>query len=240
MTGETAHMCKIGAAIQITRPPAENSKPKVNRRTGRMNGLTCIKSWKTAIRFAGIFCLIIQLPAAALSVDIQEDFADPPIEYWARPLWFWNNTEVKVEVLDEQMRKSKELCKYGGFGILPFGKSFGPEYLGEQYFAVYGAVLAKARELGMTMSLYDDYGFPSVPAGTWKIMVFTCVRDGYPSCDYLDPLAVEKFVEITHQAYHDRFREHFGTTIDSTFHDEPTLNRRHTDFQSESAVCRSL
>jgi hypothetical protein len=266
-----------------------------------MNESHFIKSWKITIGVVGIFFFVIQLPGAALTSDMKRDFADPPITYWPRPLWFWNNTEVKVEVLLEQMQKSKNLSKYGGFGILPFGKSFGPEYLGEQYFAVYGAVLVRARELGMTMSLYDEYGFPSgpagapnssdislferkfpeltikrldkheetiigpaqyrknlpqgkimsvvamntvtkerveltkrtsehrlrwsVPSGTWKIMVFLCVKDGYPSCDYLDPPAVEKFVEITHQAYYDRFREHFGTTIDSTFHDEPTLYR---------------
>ncbi|MHC4425631.1 MAG: glycosyl hydrolase [Planctomycetota bacterium] len=266
-----------------------------------MNGLPLIKSWKNAIGVVGVLCLVIQLPGAVLNADIESDFTGPPLNYWPRPLWFWNNTEVKAEVLHEQMQKSKNLSKYGGFGILPFGKSFRPEYLGEQYFAVYGAVLKKARELGMTMSLYDEYGFPSgpagapnssdlslferrfpeltvkrldkheetvvgpaqygtdippgkimsvvamntatkkrmeltkktrgrllrwsVPTGTWKIMVFTCVKDGYPSCDYLDPRAVEKFVEITHQAYYDRFREHFGTTIDSTFHDEPTLYR---------------
>ena len=266
-----------------------------------MNEPSLIKSWKISIWVTGILCLAIQLPATGLTAKTEKDFADPPIAYWPRPLWFWNNTEVTVEVLAEQMEKSKTLSRYGGFGILPFGKNFGPEYLGEEYFAVYGAVLAKARELGMTMSLYDEYGFPSgpagapnssdislferqfpeltikrldkheetvtgpmqydsdlpsgqilsivamntatkerveltkrtpqrrlrwsVPAGTWKIMVFACVKDGYPSCDYLDPLAVEKFVEITHQAYYDRFSEHFGTTIDSTFHDEPTLYR---------------
>ena len=130
-----------------------------------MNESPSIKSWKFTAVVIGIFCLVIQLPSAALAADIKEDFADPPITYWPRPLWFWNNVEVKVEVLLEQMQKSKDLSKYGGFGILPFGKSFGPEYLGEQYFAVYGAVLAKARELGMTMSLYDEYGFPSGPAG---------------------------------------------------------------------------
>jgi len=221
-----------------------------------MNEPPFIRSWKIAIWVVGIFCFAIQLPAAALTAEIKSDFADPPITYWPRPLWFWNNTEVKVEVLREQMQKSKALSKYGGFGILPFGKSFGPEYLGEQYFAVYGSVLAGARESGMTMSLYDEYGFPSgpagapnssdvslferqfpeltikrldkheetvtgpaqyhkdlppgqimsvvamntatkervelaektrehrlgwsVPAGTWKIMVFTCVKDGYP------------------------------------------------------------
>ena len=266
-----------------------------------MAGTYFIKSPKTSIWIVAISCLIIQLPGAVLKADVKSDFADPPITYWPRPLWFWNNTGVTVEVLHEQMQKSKELSKYGGFGILPFGKSFGPEYLGERYFAVYGAVLDKARELGMIMSLYDEYGFPSgpagapnssdvsllerkfpeltvkrldknedtvtgpvqyrkdlpagrimsvvamntatkerveltksiserrlrwsVPAGTWKIMVFICVKDGYPSCDYLDPKAVEKFVEITHQAYYDRFSKHFGTTIDSTFHDEPTLYR---------------
>ncbi len=266
-----------------------------------MNEFPSVKPWKFTVVFIVIFFLVIQLPPAKLAADIKVDFANPPITYWPRPLWFWNNTEVNVEVLLEQMQKSKNLSKYGGFGILPFGKSFAPEYLGERYFTVYGAVLAKAREIGMTMSLYDEYGFPSgpagapnssdislfaskfpeltikrldkheetvtgpaqyrknlpqgkimsivamntttkelvelkkktserrlrwsVPAGTWKIMVFLCVKDGYPSCDYLDPLAVEKFVEITHQAYFDKFREHFGTTIDSTFHDEPTLYR---------------
>ncbi|MHC4520785.1 MAG: glycosyl hydrolase, partial [Planctomycetota bacterium] len=64
-----------------------------------------------------------------------------------------------------------------------------------------------------------------VPAGTWKIMIFVCVTDGYPCCDYLDPDAADKFIAMTHQAYYDRFTEHFGTTIDSTFYDEPTLYR---------------
>jgi hypothetical protein len=64
-----------------------------------------------------------------------------------------------------------------------------------------------------------------VPSGTWKIMVFTCVKDGYPCCDYLDPEAVDKFIGMTHQAYYDRFKDYFSTTIDSTFYDEPTLYR---------------
>ena len=259
------------------------------------------KSWKSSCRIFCIFFLLVQFSVSISYGGMKSNFTDPPITYRPRPLWFWNNTEVKVEVLQEQMQKSRNLSRYGGFGILAFGKSFRPEYLSEEYFAVYGSVLAKARELGMTMSLYDEYGFPSgpagapnssdislfgrqypeltikrldkheetvtgpaqyqrdvppgkimsvvamntaskervdltkkthehrlrwsVPAGTWKVMVFLCVKDGYPSCDYLDPLAVEKFVEITHQAYYDRFREYFGTTIDSTFHDEPTLYR---------------
>ena len=61
----------------------------------------------------------------------------------------------------EQMQALRDKCGYGGFGIVPFGKNFKPEYLSEAYFKVYGAMLEKARQLGMTISLYDEFGFPS-------------------------------------------------------------------------------
>jgi len=235
------------------------------------------------------------------TAQMRGDFREPPGRYWPRPLWFWNDTEVTALGVREQMQKSKELSKYGGFGILPFGKDFRPDYLSEEYFAIYGAALEQAHRLGMTMSLYDEYGFPSgsagapnsrdtslfqqehpdltlkrldmheqtvagpsayeaaipsgtllsivamntatldrihladavdnrllrwdVPQGTWKVMIFVCVTDGYPCCDYLDPEAVDRFIAMTHQAYYGRFKDHFGTTIDSTFYDEPTLYR---------------
>ncbi len=59
------------------------------------------------------------------------------------------------------MKDYKDLCGYGGFGILPFGKDFKPEYLKEDYFQVYGKAIEKAKELGLKMCLYDEYGFPS-------------------------------------------------------------------------------
>ena len=247
-----------------------------------------------------------------------DNFANPPLRYKPRPLWFWNNVRVTKEGVEEQMRKGRDLCGYGGFGILPFGKQFSPAYLSEDYFAVYGAALKEANDLGMTMSLYDEYGFPSgsagaanssktsilashwpeltikrldkieekiagpaqyeklVPAGTlmgivamemtskeridltetvhdgllvwqappgdWKVMFFVCVKDGIPICDYLDPEAVDKFIEITHQAYYDRFAKYFGTTINSTFFDEPTLSnakgRTWTDKFNEKFIAR--
>lgn len=229
------------------------------------------------------------------------DFADPPQPYWPRPLWFWNNTRVTVPTVQDQMRQARDGCRYGGCGILPFGKKFAPAYLSDEYFAVYGAALDQAKTLGLTLSLYDEYGFPSgsagsknssdtslfaqrwpeltikrldkhqweiagpgrfqtklplgnlaalvamngatwdrvelsdkvrdgqldweAPTGTWKIMAFVCVVDGDPICDYLDPEAADRFIQLTHQAYFDRFQSHFGTTIDSTFFDEPTLYR---------------
>lgn len=252
--------------------------------------------------------LMMNAPAAsgdalpAQSPDnLRRSFVSPPQRYWPRPLWFWNDTPVTADTVRDQMRQARDLCRYGGFGILPFGKQFSPAYLSDEYFAVYGAALDQAKALGLTLSLYDEYGFPSgsagsqnssdtslfaqrwpeltikrldkhewavagparfatnlppgklaalvamntatfervdltktvradrfdwqAPEGSWNVMAFLCVRDGDPICDYLDPEAADRFIEITHQAYYDRFAAHFGTTIDSTFFDEPTLYR---------------
>ena len=49
---------------------------------------------------------------------------------------------------------------YGGCAILPFGGGFRPDYLSENYFALYGEAVSKARALGAHMSIYDEYGFP--------------------------------------------------------------------------------
>ena len=64
-----------------------------------------------------------------------------------------------------------------------------------------------------------------VPAGNWNIMAFVSVTDSDPNVDYLSSESVRKFVEMVHQSYYDRFSEHFGSTIKSTFNDEPTMYR---------------
>lgn len=97
----------------------------------------------------------------------RQDFIDPPIRYWPRPLYFWNNTTVTVEVLTDQMQKMRDECGYGGFGVVPFGKNFSPEYLSEDYLKLYGTMLEKAKALGMTISLYDEFGFPSGSVGAF-------------------------------------------------------------------------
>ncbi len=236
------------------------------------------------------------------SLPPAEDFKTPPMEYRPVPLWFWNNTEVQKDEIEHQIRNMIEKDGYGGFAILPFGEDFQPEFLTESYFEVYGEALKIASELGLQVSLYDEYGYPSgsagaihgdnnprfknkypgstikrldkleielkgpsalyekisfegklmgivameistleriditinysdgklgwdVPPGTWKVMVFTCVKDGDPNVDYLDPEAVRKFIGMVHQSYYDRFSEYFSSTIKSTFHDEPTMYR---------------
>jgi len=103
--------------------------------------------------------------AAPGAADLSKQFADPPLKYATRPLWFWNNATVTETGVMEQMQQARDKCGYGGFGILPFGGKFKPKYLTEDYFKVYGAALKKAKELGMTLCIYDEYGFPSGSAG---------------------------------------------------------------------------
>ena len=98
----------------------------------------------------------------------KDNFRNPPIGYWPRPLWFWNNTTVTAEGITDQMVALRDKCGYGGFGVIPFGKNFSPEYLSEDYLRLYGIMLEKARELGMSMCLYDEYGFPSGSVGAFS------------------------------------------------------------------------
>lgn len=230
----------------------------------------------------------------------REDFAKPPIKYWPRPLYFWNNITVRPEVLTDQMQKMRDICGYGGFGVVPFGKHFSPEYLSEDYLKLYGIMLEKAKELGMAVSLYDEFGFPSgsvgafdegdgtprfqmkypdytiqrldkfedevtgplfyerkipegkimgvvamnmedkkrmdlssdvrdgilkynIPPGRWKIMFFSCLIDGNPLTDYLNPEAAYNFTKMVHDVYYNRFKNYFGNVIYGTFFDEPSM-----------------
>jgi hypothetical protein len=56
----------------------------------------------------------------------KEEFIHPPIHFWPRPLWFWNNTVVDENGVSQQMQEFRDKCGYGGFGIVPFGLKFKP------------------------------------------------------------------------------------------------------------------
>jgi len=83
---------------------------------------------------------------------------------------------------------------------------------------------ATKQRLDISASIKDGTLRWSVPAGEWKVMIFTCVRDGGDGLvDYLEPKAVNAFIKLTYQAYHDAMPDHFGTTIDGAFYDEPAF-----------------
>ena len=65
---------------------------------------------------------------------------------------------------------------------------------------------------------------PANDTAPYKIMAFVCVLDGQRNLvDYLEPESVKKFIELTYAGYQKAMPEHFGTTIDSAFYDEPML-----------------
>ena len=100
----------------------------------------------------------LAISAQALAISPTE-FANPPAEYRPVPLWFWNNTTVDTDSALTQLKAFTDRDGYGGCAILPFGGIFKPEYLSDNYFDVYGAMVRYAAQNGLTMSLYDEYGF---------------------------------------------------------------------------------
>ena len=118
------------------------------------------------ILFLLYFLISLFLPLNAQNVfPTKESFKNPPIKYYPRPLYFWNDTTVSSSEVINQMQNLRDKNSYGGFGILPFGKKFKPEYLSDTYFNVYQSALEKAKELGLSMCLYDEFGFPSGGVG---------------------------------------------------------------------------
>ena len=93
------------------------------------------------------------------------EFFRPPMSCRPMPLWFWNNTAVDEDGIARQLRRMVVEDGYGGCAILPFGRGFRPEYMGEEYMKAYARAVALADSLGAHMSLYDEYGFPSGSMG---------------------------------------------------------------------------
>lgn len=128
------------------------------------NPMRSSQYWLKIILFG--FVLVHTLNSEA-QFPSPEQFREPPIQFWPRPLWFWNNTEVTADGISDQMLSMRDECGYGGFGVVPFGRNFRPVYLSKDYLAIYGKMLAKAKELGMMISLYDEFGFPSGSVGAF-------------------------------------------------------------------------
>ncbi|MBW8014983.1 MAG: hypothetical protein FVQ82_02275 [Planctomycetes bacterium] len=65
-----------------------------------------------------------------------------------------------------------------------------------------------------------------VPAGKWKLMLFSCVNAG-DRVDYLNPVSVARFCTLTYDQYYKRFSKYFGSTITMNFFDD--INVREFD-----------
>jgi hypothetical protein len=114
----------------------------------------------------GMTAMLLTLMAPMQArADVKSDFTNPPLKFRARPLWFWNNTNVTAAEVEAQLQGNRDQSGYGGLAPLPFGAKFTPKYLSEEYFTLYGAAVTKARQLGMFLTIYDEYGFPSGSCG---------------------------------------------------------------------------
>ena len=68
-----------------------------------------------------------------------------------------------------------------------------------------------------------------VPSGRWKVMLFWLDPAFAPRSskggfvDYLDREAVKKYIDMSFGAYYSHLSEFFGTVIERSFYDEPTM-----------------
>lgn len=115
--------------------------------------------------------LVIALPllfAASLSeastddAELRGEFADPPLRWQSRPLWFWNG---KLDA--EKTKGMVTACKtagYYGMDILPCN-GMGFDFMSSEFLEEYRVAVDEASRLGMKMCLHDEYWFPSGSAG---------------------------------------------------------------------------
>ena len=133
-----------------------------------------------------LLCLFFCVTAVAQEPS---EFKTPPTKFRPDPLWFWNNTDITKEGIDAQMPGFLEKCGYGGLAILPFGPNLTPKYLTEEYFERYKYAVEKAAELGLTLSLYDEYGFPSGSGGAINADGVPRFRNRFPNLTYVSPVS---------------------------------------------------
>lgn len=90
------------------------------------------------------------------------NFKNPEINYWPRPLFFWNDKPDKKELV--KILHDAKKCGYGGVGVIAYEKTQ-TEYLSEEYFDLIKTVLETSKALDLKVCLYDEWGYPSGNAG---------------------------------------------------------------------------
>lgn len=116
------------------------------------------------------------------------------------------------------------------------------EYMSDEWLALCKNTVQIAHELDMHTWLYDEYNWPSGncrgqvtenhPEFYPNALVFEKTHQGIASrvirnfigADILNPDAVARFIQLTHQRYYDAMPEYFGTTILGIFTDEPSFS----------------
>ena len=116
------------------------------------------------------------------------------------------------------------------------------EYLSDEWFEVCCHIVEECKRLGFTsVWLYDEFNWPSGTCGkriphensdfaaqilcaynvNGKIQVEIKRNNNYT--DLMNPDAVDRFIELTHECYFKRLNKWFGTLIKGIFTDEPDI-----------------
>ena len=116
------------------------------------------------------------------------------------------------------------------------------EYLSEEYLDTIETICMEAEKLGFkALWLYDEFNWPSGTCGkriphensdfaaqilcaynvNGKIQVEIKRNNNYT--DLMNPDAVDRFIELTHECYFKRLNKWFGTLIKGIFTDEPDI-----------------
>ena len=105
-------------------------------------------------------------------------------------------------------------------------QSFDYPVISGTFMGAVGMETNSLKRIDLSDKFRNGYLKGELPSGDWKVMIFTLKPDsssGRNHVDYLSPEAVQRFIELTYEKYYKAFPEHFGTTIDYAFYDEPTL-----------------
>ena len=93
---------------------------------------------------------------------IESLFENPPSEYRGMPLWVWNGKVTEKE-LDRMLIELKE-SGFGGLFVHPRPGMI-TEYLSDDWFKMYEYTVARCKEMGLEVWIYDENSYPSGFAG---------------------------------------------------------------------------
>ena len=118
-------------------------------------------------------------------------------------------------------------------GMYPSGSANGQVAAGRPELVSQGLALVPQPRPGDEVLARTADGVLAVrPSGGTIRGVHWGEDDGEPgapaSADILNPEAVRRFIELTHEAYYREFREYFGSTVLGFFTDEPSILGRNT------------
>ena len=94
--------------------------------------------------------------------QLENLFADPPVEFRSVPFWVWNDDVTEMEI-DCQLADLKE-TGIGGVFIHPRPGLITP-YISDQWHSLCRYTVDRAKEMGIQVWIYDENSYPSGFAG---------------------------------------------------------------------------